>query len=208
VTAALLAGLLAGYGIAMPVGAVATYLVTLTARTSLKIGAAAALGVATADGLYALIAEAGGSAVARTIHPVLAPLRWTSAAVLLALAVRGAVSAVRRYRERHASTQPERGTLLGPRRAYLALWALTMMNPLTVIYFAALVLGTQGKSAPILVDQATYVIAAFVASASWQLALALGGTLLGRALTGDRGRLLTAMASSALIAFLAIRLLI
>ena len=49
-TAALLAGLLAGYGIAMPVGAVATYLVTLTARTSARVGAAGALGVASADG--------------------------------------------------------------------------------------------------------------------------------------------------------------
>ncbi|MGV9573326.1 hypothetical protein ACWDRX_29400, partial [Streptomyces nigra] len=43
VTAALVAGLLAGYGIAVPVGAVATYLVSLTARTSLRhrIGPAA-----------------------------------------------------------------------------------------------------------------------------------------------------------------------
>lgn len=40
VTAALVAGLLAGYGIAVPVGAVATYLVSLTARTSLQIGRA------------------------------------------------------------------------------------------------------------------------------------------------------------------------
>ncbi len=63
-TAALVAGLLAGYGIAMPVGAIATYLVALTARTSLKLGAFAALGVATADGLYALIATVGGSALA------------------------------------------------------------------------------------------------------------------------------------------------
>jgi threonine/homoserine/homoserine lactone efflux protein len=59
VTGALLAGLLAGYGIAMPVGAVATYLVTLTARTSARVGAAGALGVASADGLYAVVAGIG-----------------------------------------------------------------------------------------------------------------------------------------------------
>jgi threonine/homoserine/homoserine lactone efflux protein len=63
-TAALVAGLLAGFGIAVPVGAVATYLVSLTARTSLRTGACAALGVATADGLYALIAALGGTALA------------------------------------------------------------------------------------------------------------------------------------------------
>jgi hypothetical protein len=54
VIAALIAGLVAGYGIAMPVGAVATYLVALTARSSLKVGVFAALGVASADSLYAL----------------------------------------------------------------------------------------------------------------------------------------------------------
>ena len=58
-TGALLAGLLAGFGIAIPVGAVATYLVTLTARTSARVGAAGAFGVASADGLYALVAVVG-----------------------------------------------------------------------------------------------------------------------------------------------------
>ena len=47
---ALVAGLLAGYGVAVPVGAIAVLIVGLTARTSLRVGAAAALGVATADG--------------------------------------------------------------------------------------------------------------------------------------------------------------
>lgn len=97
-TAALVAGLVAGYGIAVPVGAVATYLVSLTARTSLRTGTGAALGVATADGLYALLATLGGSALAAALRPVLGPLRWASAVVLAALAVRGAVAALRQYR--------------------------------------------------------------------------------------------------------------
>jgi threonine/homoserine/homoserine lactone efflux protein len=63
VIAALAAGLVAGYGIAMPVGAVAAYLVALTARTSLRTGVFAALGVATADGVYALIAVCGRAAL-------------------------------------------------------------------------------------------------------------------------------------------------
>ncbi|HET9172980.1 MAG TPA: LysE family transporter [Actinospica sp.] len=200
-TAALVAGLLAGYGIAVPVGAVATYLVALTARTSLRIGACAALGVATADGVYALVAQIGGAALAHTLHPVLGPLRWASAAVLIGLAVRGAIKAL-------APVSADAGTPLTPARAYLGLWAVTMMNPLTVIFFAALVLGTQGRGAPGPLDQAVFVGAAFLASASWQLFLALGGALLGRVLTGSRGRLATALGSSALIAFLALRLLI
>ncbi|MER6591520.1 lysine transporter LysE, partial [Micromonospora purpureochromogenes] len=61
---ALLAGLLAGYGVAVPVGAIAIVVIGLTARTSLRVGAAAALGVAAADGLYAALAVLGGAALA------------------------------------------------------------------------------------------------------------------------------------------------
>ncbi len=107
-TAALVAGLLAGYGIAMPVGAVATYLVSLTARTSLRIGASAALGVATADGLYALVAALGGTALAAGLQPVMLPLSRASALVLATLAVHGAIGAVRRYRERGSPSGPGR----------------------------------------------------------------------------------------------------
>jgi arginine exporter protein ArgO len=208
VTDALVAGLLAGYGIAMPVGAVATYLVALTARTSLKIGACAALGVATADGLYALIAVIGGSALAQTLQPIMLPVRWVSGLVLIALAVRGGAAAVGQYRKRQAATREDEGVSISPVRAYLALWGITMLNPITVLYFAALVLGSQATAAPGHVEQVVFVLAAFAASASWQLVLASGGALLGRVLTGRRGRLITALASSALITVLAFRLLI
>ena len=54
---------------------------------------------------------------------------------------------------------------------------------------------------------AWFVVGAFLASASWQLLLAGGGSLVGRLLTGERGRLITALVSSAVIAVLAITLL-
>lgn len=206
VIAALVAGLLAGYGIAVPVGAVATYLVALTARTSLKIGACAALGVATADGLYALIAALGGSALVPAIEPVMVPLRWVSALVLIALAARSVVTAISQYRTRQATPRTDE-VPLNPARAYLGLLGITMMNPMTVIYFAALVLGSHSTAAPDRLEQAVFVLAAFAASASWQLLLAGGGALLGRTLTGSRGRLVTAIASSTLIAALAAHLL-
>lgn len=83
-----------------------------------------------------------------------------------------------------------------------------MMNPMTVVYFAALVLGSEVTATADRPQQAVFVIAALAASASWQLLLAGGGALLGRALTGPRGRLLTAMASSSLITALAVHLLV
>ncbi|MFJ8658391.1 LysE family transporter [Streptomyces sp. NPDC093795] len=204
-TAAVVAGLLAGYGIAIPVGAVGAYLVAVTARTDWRTGAGAALGVATADGVYALLAVAGGSALVPVLAPVTTPLRWASAVVLAVLAVRAAWVALAAYREGGLASRDD-GTALTPGRAFLTFLGITILNPMTVVYFAALVLAT-GPSAPDgLPDRTAFVLAALAASASWQLLLALGGTLLGRTLTGARGRLGTALASSGLIVVLAVRL--
>jgi arginine exporter protein ArgO len=205
VTAAVVAGLLAGYGIAIPVGAVGAYLVAVTARTGWRTGAGAALGVATADGAYALLAVAGGSALVPVLTPVMTPLRWTSAVVLAVLAVRAAWTALAAHRAGGLASRDD-GTVLTPARAYGTFLGITILNPMTVIYFAALVLAT-GPSAPTTpTDRAAFVLGALAASASWQLLLALGGTLLGRTLTGARGRLTTALASSTLIVILAVRL--
>lgn len=207
VSAALAAGLLAGYGIAIPVGAVGAYLVALTARTSFRTGAFAALGVATADVVYALIAVCGGAALAPALRPVTQPLRWGSAVVLIALAAYGTLTALRRYRERRDDAAADRPAA-GAVRAYLGMWGMTMMNPLTIVYFTALVLGRQAAATPGRMDQAVFVVAVFVASASWQLVLAGGGALLGRVLTGSRGRLVTGLTSSILIGVLAVHLLV
>lgn len=207
VTGYLVAGLLAGYGIAVPVGAVAAHLMALTARTSLRTGACAALGVATADGVYALVATVAGAAAAPVVRPLIGPLRWVSAGVLIALALRSATQALAAYRRPHTAGRTEENPV-APARAYTSLLALTLLNPMTVIYFAALVVGSQTDAAPDHLGQAVFTLAAFAASASWQLLLAGGGALVGRVLTGRRGRLGTALASSALIVALAVHLLV
>ena len=205
-SAALLAGLLAGYGIAVPVGAIAALIVGLTARTSLRVGAAAALGVAAADGVYATVATLGGAAVARVIQPAAGPLRWLAAGVLLVIAVRTGVDAVRR-RGAPARARDANGRLGTPTGAFLGLLGLTLLNPMTIVYFGALVLGSGSGRTVGVAEQVAFVLAAFVASASWQLLLACGGSLLGRVLTGARGQLATAMVSSTVVALLAVNLL-
>ncbi|TDD99024.1 LysE family transporter [Jiangella asiatica] len=206
-SAALLAGLLAGYGIAIPVGAVGAYLVALTARTSLRVGAAAALGIATVDGLYAVAAVLGGAALAGSIEAYAESLRWVSAAVLLVMAAAGAGRAYARHRAgpllRDATLDRRPATAL---RSYVAFIGITAVNPLTVVYFAALVVGSRAQldgSA----EATVFVAAAFAASASWQLLLASGGALLGRVVTSERGRLTTALVSSAVIVALAVSMM-
>ncbi|MCP2165368.1 LysE family transporter [Goodfellowiella coeruleoviolacea] len=206
-TTALVAGLLAGYGIALPVGAVGAYLVALTARTSLRTGLCAALGVASADGCYALVAVAGGAALADWVAPVAVPLRWVSAAVLVGMAGWGAATAIGRYR-RGETGASRAGTALSGARAYASLFGITLLNPATVGYFAALVVGGQHTVVDSAGDGVVFVCAATAASASWQVLLAGGGALLGAVLTGPKGRLATAVAASLLVTGLAVSLVI
>jgi arginine exporter protein ArgO len=231
---ALIAGLLAGYGVAVPVGAIAVLILGLSARTSLAVGAGAGLGAATADGIYAAVAAIGGAAVAGLVRPVAVPLRWLAAVVLVGLAARTAVAAWRRRgaarppdgdaRPPHgapgppdSAARPPHGAAAQPAgrrrpatpgRAYLGLLALTLLNPATVIYFSALVLGRQAQFARSAGAAVVFVLAAFAASASWQLLVAAGGSAVGRILTGPRGQLVTALVSSGVIAVLAVALVV
>jgi arginine exporter protein ArgO len=205
VTGAFFAGLVAGYGVAIPVGAIAALILGLSARTSFRVGAAGALGVATADGLYAAVAVLGGAAVAGVVEPVAGPLRVAAAAVLLVLAGHGAWRALR---PRPVTEPGTRRGLDTPLRAFTGILALTLLNPATVIYFGALVLGRRDAGDPARSAAALFVLGAFLASASWQLLIAGGGTLIGRALSGPRGRLITALASSTIIAALALTVLL
>lgn len=205
-TDAFLPGLWAGYALAVPVGALAVLLVSVTARTSFRVGAFAALGVATADGLYALAAVAGGAALSRAVAPVAGPLRVLAAVLLLGMALR---TAVRALRNRRTHNGPERDVLQRPARAYLAFLGLTLVNPWAVLYFSALVLaGGAGTPGSGVAGPAAFVTAVTLASVSWQLCLAAGGTVLGRALTGPRGRLVTSLLSAVVISALATGLLL
>ena len=138
-SAPFLAGVVAGYGIAVPVGAIGALIAGLSARTSLRVGAAAGLGAATADGIYAAVAVAGGAAVAGVIAPVAGPLRWIGGLVLLVLAGWTAWGAIRKPGTGARDERPATAF-----RAYAGILGLTLLNPATVIYFAALVLGSGG----------------------------------------------------------------
>ena len=133
---AFLAGLVAGYGIAIPVGAVAAYLITLGAAHGFPTAAAGGLGAASVDALYAGVAVTLGALLAPLIMTVATPLRWLSALVLVGVAVRMIVLGLR---PRSGSDQPPDAP--SPGRAYVTVFVITLVNPATVVYFAALVGG-------------------------------------------------------------------
>jgi arginine exporter protein ArgO len=167
VAASFVAGAVAGYAIAIPVGAIAVLIVEIGIRRGFWTAAAAGAGAASADGLYAALAAAGGAAIAGALEPLARPLKIVAIGALLGIGLRGFVL-----------------MLLGPRGVagnaelpvrrigtYLRFLALTLLNPATVIYFAALILGLPnlGRGPD---ERIAFVAGAFLASLSWQTTLA------------------------------------
>jgi arginine exporter protein ArgO len=171
-------GMIAGYGIAIPVGAIAVLIVQVGIRCGFRCAASAGAGAATADLLYALLAVTGGVALAAAVEGIGEPLRWLSAAVLAMIAVLGLI------RARNTPAMVD-APLPGAREyavTYARFLGLTIINPLTVVYFAAVVLGL-GLAAELTPgDGVAFVVGAFLASLSWQLLLAGVGALAGRRL--------------------------
>jgi arginine exporter protein ArgO len=198
-----LSGLVTGWAIAVPVGAVGAFLVSLTARTSLAVGAAAALGVAAVDGAYAATAVIGGAALAALVAPVADALQVASAIVLLVVATVTLVQTLRSRTPADGAAEEIRAGAMSPARAFVLFVSITAINPATVAYFAAVVLGNQDLVEGFWQGTA-FVLAAFAASASWQLTLAGGGAALAGFVTSRRGHLVTGIASAAVIAGLAL----
>jgi arginine exporter protein ArgO len=217
----LLAGLLAGLTVALPIGAIGSYLVGLAARQRFAVAAAAALGVATADGLYALVAGLGIGGVERIVGATAGPMRWLAAALLVGLATRTTVLALRKAGPRPGRSQPgesvrgearwqrsdrpvERVRPGSPLRTYALLVGLTAVNPATIATFAAIVVGHRLGGSPLWLAALIFGLGAFTASAGWQLTLVTAGAMLGRILSGRRGQLAVSSISAGVMLVLAV----
>ena len=68
-TDVIIAGALAGLGVAIPVGAIAVLIIETTVRHGFRVGWAGGAGAATVDGSYALLAAFFGTAIAAVLAP-------------------------------------------------------------------------------------------------------------------------------------------
>lgn len=202
---ALLDGLIAGYGIAIPVGAIALLIVGVSMRCGFVCGFSAGAGAATADLVYALVAAAAGSAVAAALAPWEQWIRIASALVLLSMAIWG-LWAVRRRRDdapTEVAATPTRSDLAG---TYFRFVGLTVINPMTVVYFAALVMGA-GIAGGGWTATLAFVLGAFAASLSWQTLLAAVGAM-GRRRLSPRLRNYTLVLGNLIVLLLAGRIVV
>lgn len=198
-TDAIVSGVLAGYAIAIPVGAMAVLVVDAGLTAGFRTGAAAGLGVASADLLYAIVAAFAGAAIATLLEPWETALALASAAVLAGFAVMLALRARRLATAGPAAAPPDR-----PARTYARFLGLTIVNPPTIALFAAIVVGMGADALPGVDDRCAFALAVFLASASWQTLLAVVGAVAHRHLP-DGARVWASLIGAAVIALLAVR---
>jgi arginine exporter protein ArgO len=162
VTTTALAGAAAGLGVAMPVGAMGVLLIQEGIRDR-RGAVAAAAAVAMVDMTYAAVATALGPLVASALTGVEAWVRLASASVLVVIAVLGL----------HASRHPADSATVngggsgGPVRMFARFALLTLVNPTTALYFAALTTA-QGAALSGGVAGVVFVAGVLVASLLWQ----------------------------------------
>lgn len=166
-------GVLAGYGIAIPVGAIAILIVEGALRRGFGWGFAAGAGAATADFIYASLAAVAGQALSLRLAPYAVLLRSGSAAVLLAIGAYG----LWRLRRASGPAVASGANPPGRSRTYVQFLSLTLLNPLTIAYFASFILGMQPGTLDTSGSRLAFVVGAGLASLSWQSLLAAIGAL-------------------------------
>lgn len=196
-----LQGLIAGYGIAIPVGAIAVLIVNAGVQKGFRAGFMAGAGAATADVVFAVLAAIAGQMLSGWLVPVALPLRVVSGLVLVALGGYGL------WRARQASGKPGRAIVASESaHLYRQFLGLTLLNPMTVAYFGSLILGGSGADLASALDRALFVLGAGVASLSWQTLLAGLGAFAGQRLS-PRLQLATNLLGNIIVAGLGAHLL-
>lgn len=158
-------GLVAGYGISIPLGAIAVLIINQAMERGLRSGLWAAAGTASVDFAYAVIAVLAGQIVSANLSPYATPLRILSGTVLIALGVHGIWKAWRPWNESTAKLENGRGT-------FARFFAVTALNPFTLVYFTALVVGNPSIGSGSALDGLLFVCGVGLASLSWQSLLA------------------------------------
>jgi arginine exporter protein ArgO len=192
---AFMTGVAAGYGIAIPVGAIAILIMDVGIRRGFGPAMSAGAGAATADFLYAALAVVGGATLASTVEVIGDPIRAVSGLVLLVIAVIGLVRSRRPVDI--GALEPRVGDLA---RTYGRFVGLTLINPTTVVYFAAVVIGLGVARGMTAADGVMFVIGAFLASLSWQTLIAAIGAFAGHRLSVRSRRAVTIVGNLVILA--------
>lgn len=188
----LLRGLVVGLSIAAPVGPIGLLCIRRTLAQGRAHGLVSGLGAATADALYGCVAGFGLAAVSATL------LRWQvwlgliGGAYLIYLGLRTFTSPV-------AESAPV-GRWQGIAGAYGSTLVLTLANPVTIVAFAAVMVGL-GLAESDTGRAAQLVLGVFLGSALWWLGLTTIVAILRRWVTGAALQWINRVSGIVIVAF-------
>ncbi|MDN7582313.1 LysE family translocator [Burkholderia orbicola] len=161
-----------GLMIALSVGPVALMIANYGMRAGTATGVRAAIGVAAADGCYAVVAFTIGAMLAGTLASHLSLFRMVGALVLLAMGARMLWQALRdRCRTLDGDVALPPGN-----RPLMSMFFVTLANPLTLLLFYGYATAAAGAHRHWLLGAACV----FAGSLAGQLVFAFGGGAIGR----------------------------
>ncbi|MBY4725317.1 MULTISPECIES: LysE family translocator [Burkholderia] len=160
-----------GLMIALSVGPVALMIANYGMRAGTASGVRAAVGVATADGCYAVVAFTLGAMLASTLAAHLSLFRLIGALVLLAMGARMLWQALRDRRRTFDGDARPPGS-----RPFSSMFFVTLANPLTILLFYGYATAAAGAHRHWLLGAACV----FAGSLAGQLVFAFGGSVIGR----------------------------
>ncbi|WP_312178794.1 LysE family transporter [Arthrobacter sp.] len=205
VITALAGGVLAGFGVAAPLGAVGVLLLREGLAAGFREAAPAAFAVALVDAAYCTLAILAGTAAAPLITSWGALPALSGGVALMLLGLVG----IRRTWRSGPGPAPEAGPAppssfkfpeSSKRRRFVLFVSLTAINPMTLFYFAALAVGLRDVLSPPAGPWA-FIIGVSLGSLAWQLGLVFSGAYLRGRTTGAVQRTLS-MAGHATVAVL------
>jgi len=181
-----------GLSIAAPVGPIGLLCIRRTLAHGRSQGLASGLGAATADAVYGCIAGFGLMAVGDIFLQWARWLQLVGGAYLIYLGVRAFASPVQ-------EAAPDR-RWQGVAGAYGSTFALTLANPVTIMAFAAVLVGL-GLAEHNIAAASLLVLGVFLGSALWWMALTTAVGLLCRWTTAGVLRWINRVSGVVIVAF-------
>lgn len=174
-------GLVIGFTAAVALGPIAMLVIQRTLRRGWAYGAASGAGVALADGVYGLVGGLGLTAVTEALLGHQTALRAVGGGVLVYLGLKTLLSPVEA-----AGTAEEKATggFLG---AVASIFLLTLSNPVTILFFAAVYAGLSLQGAEPSAGQAAgFSLGVLAGSLVWWLILVSGVEVLRERFKAER----------------------
>jgi threonine/homoserine/homoserine lactone efflux protein len=200
-------GVLAGLGLAIPVGAMSIMLFQTAATKGWRFGAAGGAAMATVDFLYALATALLGAALAAYVATWGTALSAVGAGILLVLGAITIWRTIKAYRSTLAeSNRTAEGSIA---KTFATFVGATLVNPQTAIYFLAIApsVAASNNGPDALASSSLFAFGVFIGSIAWQQVLAFSGSLLHK-VSGKRLRFITGLIGGALVVSLAISMLL